>query len=77
MKQLKLSGLIAAPFTPFDERGEVNYAMIEKQAASLISDGVKGACVCGTTGELRTTASIPPITSWTTRATRGRSAATN
>ena len=51
MKQLKLAGLIAAPFTPFDERGEVNYAMIEKQAASLIADEVKGAYVCGTTGE--------------------------
>ena len=51
MKQLKLAGLIAAPFTPFDERGEVNYAMIEKQAANLIADGVKGAYVCGTTGE--------------------------
>ena len=51
MKQLKLTGLIAAPFTPFDERGEVNYAMIEKQAAALIADSVGGAYVCGTTGE--------------------------
>ena len=51
MSKLKLAGLIAAPFTPFDENGEVNYAMIEKQAASLIADGVKGAYVCGTTGE--------------------------
>ena len=51
MKQLKLAGLIAAPFTAFDGRGEVNYAMIEKQAANLIADGVKGAYVCGTTGE--------------------------
>lgn len=51
MKKLKLSGLIAAPFTPFDEKGEVNCAMIEKQAAALIADGVKGAYVCGTTGE--------------------------
>ncbi len=51
MKQLKLAGLIAAPFTPFDEQGEVNYAMIEKQAAALIADGVGGAYVCGTTGE--------------------------
>ena len=40
MKQLKLAGLIAAPFTPFDENGEVNCAMIEKQAAALIADGV-------------------------------------
>lgn len=51
MNKLKLAGLIAAPFTPFAENGEVDYAMIEKQAASLIADGVKGAYVCGTTGE--------------------------
>ena len=51
MKKLKLSGLIAAPFTPFDADGEVNYAMIERQAAALIADGVNGAYVCGTTGE--------------------------
>ena len=77
MKRLKLAGLIAAPFTPFDERGEVNYAMIEKQATSLIADGVKGAYVCGTIGESRTTASTSSITSWTTRSTRGRSATTS
>ena len=51
MKQLKLAGLIAAPFTPFDENGEVNYPAIEKQAAALIADGVRGAYVCGSTGE--------------------------
>ncbi len=51
MEKLKLAGLIAAPFTPFGEDGEVNYPMIEKQAAALIADGVRGAYVCGTTGE--------------------------
>lgn len=47
----KLSGLLAAPFTAFDENGEVNYTIIQKQADSLVSDGVKGAYICGTTGE--------------------------
>ena len=47
----KLTGLLAAPFTAFDENGEVNTAIIQKQADSLVSDGVKGAYICGTTGE--------------------------
>lgn len=47
----KLCGLIAAPFTPFLSNGEVNYEMISHQAEQLISDGVIGAYVCGTTGE--------------------------
>lgn len=47
----KLSGLIAAPFTPFAQNGEVNYDMIRKQADSLVADDVKGAYICGTTGE--------------------------
>lgn len=51
MKIIKLEGLIAAPFTPFFEDGEVNYKKIREQANSLIADGVTGAYICGTTGE--------------------------
>ena len=51
LKGRKLAGLIAAPFTPFDENGEVNYPVIAKQAECLICDGVRGVYVCGTTGE--------------------------
>ncbi|ELA9243540.1 dihydrodipicolinate synthase family protein [Vibrio alginolyticus] len=47
----KLTGLIAAPHTPFDENSQVNYDEIDKIAAHLIKDGVTGAYVCGTTGE--------------------------
>jgi N-acetylneuraminate lyase len=47
----KLTGLIAAPHTPFDEQGEVNLAVIDKIATLLISQGVKGVYICGTTGE--------------------------
>lgn len=51
MKVEKLVGLIAAPFTPFDGKGEVNYQEIVKQANALIADGIVGAYICGTTGE--------------------------
>lgn len=47
----KLSGLIAAPFTPLTEEGEVNYSIIPQQVEQLIKDGVKGAYVCGSSGE--------------------------
>ena len=51
MKITKLSGLLAAPFTPFDRNGEVNYSVIPAQANALIDDGIVGAYICGTTGE--------------------------
>ncbi len=47
----KIEGLIAAPFTPMNEDGTINLPMIEKYAAKLKNDGVKGVFVCGTTGE--------------------------
>ena len=51
MQIKKLSGLIAAPFTALTEDGEVNYSMISRQVQQLIADGVKGAYVCGSSGE--------------------------
>ncbi len=51
MKFKKLEGLIAAPFTPMDERGNLNNGAIELFANHLINSGVTGAFVCGTTGE--------------------------
>ncbi|MBY5943695.1 dihydrodipicolinate synthase family protein [Photobacterium rosenbergii] len=47
----KLTGLIAAPHTPFMANGDVNFTAIDQIAAHLIKDGVKGAYICGTTGE--------------------------
>ncbi|MFP2507732.1 dihydrodipicolinate synthase family protein [Buttiauxella gaviniae] len=47
----KLTGLIAAPHTPFTADGSVNYTVIDQIAAHLIEQGVKGAYVLGTTGE--------------------------
>ena len=49
MKRFK--GLVAAPFTPFKKNGSVDFAMIERLAASLEANKVVGAFVCGTTGE--------------------------
>ena len=51
MKLQKLSGLLAAPFTPFDEKGHLRLEQIPLQAEALLKDGVKGVYVCGTTGE--------------------------
>ncbi len=49
MKRFK--GLVAAPFTPFKKNGSIDFAMIERLAASLEANKVVGAFVCGTTGE--------------------------
>jgi N-acetylneuraminate lyase len=46
-----LTGLIAAPFTPFDHDGGIVLETIPRQAALLAHNGVTGAFVCGTTGE--------------------------
>lgn len=46
-----LSGLIAAPHTPFKADGSLNLRMIERQAGLLHKNGVAGAFICGTTGE--------------------------
>ena len=51
MRIVKLKGLIAAAFTPFDENGEINLSVIPDMADSLTSDGVSGVYVCGSTGE--------------------------
>ena len=46
-----VTGLVAAPFTPFKKNGAVDFEMIERLAASLAANRVAGAFVCGTTGE--------------------------
>ncbi len=51
MKIKKINGLIAAPFTPMKKDGSINPEIIGKYAEKLINDGVKGAFICGTTGE--------------------------
>jgi N-acetylneuraminate lyase len=47
----KLKGLIAATFTPFDPKGDINYSVIKEYAKHIKSSGVEGVFICGTTGE--------------------------
>ena len=47
----KIIGLIDAPFTPFDENGEINLAPIPRYADMLQRNGLKGVFVNGSSGE--------------------------
>ncbi|MPM19469.1 4-hydroxy-tetrahydrodipicolinate synthase [bioreactor metagenome] len=48
---VKLGGVIPAIVTPMDEKGNIDLALLKKQAEYLISCGVNGLFVCGGTGE--------------------------
>ena len=64
---MKLTGLIAAPHTPFNSDFSLNLDCVPKQAAHLAATGVKGAFVAGTTGEshsLTTTERIDLFHAW-------------
>lgn len=47
----KLTGLIAAPFTPFNQDGNLALDQIDQLAKLYSKNGVNGAFICGTTGE--------------------------
>ena len=47
----KINGLIAAPYTPFDKKGNLNTGIIQDYAQYLKLSGVRGVFVNGTTGE--------------------------
>ena len=51
MNKIRLHGLIAATHTPFHHDGSLNLAVVEKQAAHLLGNGVKSVFIGGTTGE--------------------------
>ncbi len=46
-----LQGLIAAPFTPMNEDGTINLSIVPRYYQFLQSNGIKGAFICGSTGE--------------------------
>lgn len=46
-----LTGLIAAPFTPFDSKGRLKLGVIPRMVKYYVATGVSGIFVCGTTGE--------------------------
>lgn len=43
--------VMTAMVTPFDQSGDVNYAVVEALAAHLVAHGTDTLVVCGTTGE--------------------------
>jgi len=47
----RLTGLYAAPFTAFSPSGEINLDAVQLQFHGLKANGIRGAIVCGTTGE--------------------------
>lgn len=47
----KLSGLIAAPFTPMNSTGDVDYERIGDYYKLLVRNGCRGAFINGSTGE--------------------------
>lgn len=51
MKNNHFKGLVAAPFTPMDDTGQINPEMIPALAAHLKMNGVAGAFINGSTGE--------------------------
>lgn len=52
MKQFeKIKGLIVAPFTPFDKKGEVDFGPIGDYAAILQKNGLIGVFINGSSGE--------------------------
>jgi len=48
---LDLKGLFAAPYTPMDPSGAVNFETVGRLAKDLKANGVNGAFINGTTGE--------------------------
>jgi 4-hydroxy-tetrahydrodipicolinate synthase len=50
----ELGRLLTAMVTPFDERGEVDYAQARRLALALLDSGSDGVVTSGTTGECPT-----------------------
>lgn len=48
---LRLTGLVAAAHTPFRDDGALNLAIVEKQAAHLLANGITVVFIAGSTGE--------------------------
>jgi hypothetical protein len=51
LKINKFEGLVAAPFTPMDPKGNLNPGMIPEYYSFLEKNGVAGAFINGSTGE--------------------------
>lgn len=51
MKPITLTGLVAAAHTPFAADGALNLAIVEKQAAHFLKNGISTVFIGGSTGE--------------------------
>ncbi|MEP3481339.1 MAG: dihydrodipicolinate synthase family protein [Fuerstiella sp.] len=51
MLRMRLNGLVAATYTPLDQNGDLNLEVVPKMVDHLLSQGVSGLYVCGSTGE--------------------------
>ena len=51
MNDSRLTGLIAATYTPLDASGKLNLRVVPEIVNLLLQDGVAGLYVCGSTGE--------------------------
>ena len=51
INKLNINGLLAAPFTPMYNDGTINLSEIKKYAKFLNKHNLRGAFICGTTGE--------------------------
>ena len=51
VSRLRLTGLVAAPYSPFHEDGTLNPDAVHPMAEFLIESGVRGVFICGSTGE--------------------------
>lgn len=51
MENKKITGLVAAPFTPMHPNGEINTDLIDRYYKLLVGNGVTGAFINGSTGE--------------------------
>lgn len=51
MEKQHVKGLIAAPFTPMNKNGSLNLAIVPQYYKMLKKNDVKGAFICGSTGE--------------------------
>lgn len=49
--KINLTGLVAAPHTPFHADGTLNINVVDKQVEHLLANRVGAAFICGTTGE--------------------------
>lgn len=51
MTATRIQGLVAAPFTPMHADGSIHTERIHEIVQTLVSNGIKGMFVCGSTGE--------------------------